>query len=172
MRNWPASRRPINFSGNPLVLIWPLYRGDARQSLQWGVRGYSDIRAMVVVRPAPRRMRRIRCEASLTARRVPSRRSRQGRRPDGLGWQCAGGTVRASNFRIVDRDEMKIVATGDCGRRVKLKRRTFDSCLPHHLDLRFQNRPLRTLRKPAAERCQHSPWRMEGGCTCLLTASN
>ena len=29
-----------------------------------------------------------------------------------------GGTVRASNFRTVDRDEMKIVATGDCGLRV------------------------------------------------------
>ena len=101
MKNWPTSRRPINFSANPLILVWPLYRGDARQGLQWVNVGIPTFVRWSV--------------ASLT---VPSRRSRQGRRPDGLGWQYAGFWTKASNFRIVDRDQMKIVATGDYGFRV------------------------------------------------------
>ena len=78
-----------------------------------GERGYTDIRAMVGP-PAPLDFA-AHLWASFT---VPSRRSRQGRRPDGLGWQYAGFWTKASNFRIVDRDQMKIVATGDYGFRV------------------------------------------------------
>ena len=114
MKNWPTSRRPINFSANPLVLVWPLYRGDARQGLQWVNVGIPTF-VRWSVRPAPpsistaHHVRRVSQSPQDGPARAGAKR---------FGWQYAGFWTKASNFRIVDRDQMKIVATGDCGFRV------------------------------------------------------